>query len=134
MSPASSSHGPLDVRAGALANVPRLALSVAEACEALGVGWDFWAEHVAPDVRIVRRGRRRLVPVAELARWLDANAERALGCTGMAPPDASKSPANRGVRASRAPVEGLAPPSPRIAPAGGTTAGSDRSHGARRAP
>lgn len=108
MSSASSSRDAVHVRAGALANVPRLALSVAEACEALGVGWDFWAEHVAPDVRIVRRGRRKLVPLAELTRWLDENAERALGCTGMAPPDASKSPANRGVRASRAPVEGAA--------------------------
>ena len=72
----------LDRREG----VPRLALDVTEACEALGVSWDFWREHVAPDVRIVRRGRRKLVPVAALERWLDENAERALpsSATGRA--------------------------------------------------
>ncbi len=57
---------------------PRLALSVAEACAALGVSWDFWQEHIAPEVRVVRRGRRKLVSVAELERWLDRNAERLL--------------------------------------------------------
>ena len=58
--------------------VPRLAVSVGEACDALGVGWDFWQEHVAPEVRIVRRGRRKLIPVSELARWLEDNAELVL--------------------------------------------------------
>lgn len=60
------------------ATVPRLALSVGEACEVLGVGHDFWKEHVAAEVRIVRRGRRKLVPVRELERWLEANAETTL--------------------------------------------------------
>jgi hypothetical protein len=59
-------------------NVPRLALDISEACEALGVSWAFWAEHVADEVRIVRRGRRRLVAVTELQRWLDENGERVL--------------------------------------------------------
>ena len=36
-------------------NVPRLALCVEEACEALGVSWDFWAEHIAPEIRMVQR-------------------------------------------------------------------------------
>ncbi len=58
--------------------VPRLALSVSEACEALGVSWDYWREHVSAEVRIVRRGRRKLVPVSELERWLEASAERVL--------------------------------------------------------
>lgn len=58
--------------------VPRLALSVSEACDALGCSWDFFAEHVAPELRVVRRGRRKLIAVAELARWLDENAESAL--------------------------------------------------------
>jgi hypothetical protein len=31
------------------------------------------------ELRIVRRGRRRLIPVRELERWLDENATRALG-------------------------------------------------------
>jgi len=59
--------------------VPRLALSIEEACEALGVSWDFWREHVAADVRIVRCGRRKLVPVTELERWLERRAEAVLG-------------------------------------------------------
>jgi excisionase family DNA binding protein len=56
--------------------VPRLALSIEEACQALGVSWDYWREHVAPEVRIVRLGRRKLVPVTELQAWLEAHAER----------------------------------------------------------
>ena len=73
-------------------SVPRLALSVQEACEALGVSWDFWREHVEPDVRMVRRGRRKLVPVAELERWLEREAETVLGGErhGDTSPDASQ--------------------------------------------
>ena len=52
-----------------------LALNVEEACAALGVSWDFWAEHIAPEVRVVRRGRRKLVAVSELERWLERNGE-----------------------------------------------------------
>jgi hypothetical protein len=59
-------------------SVTRLALSVEEACAALGVSWDFWNEHIASEVRLVRRGRRKLVPVPALERWLDENAERVL--------------------------------------------------------
>jgi hypothetical protein len=55
-----------------------LAVDVDGACRMLGVSWDFWHEHIAPDVRIVRKGRRKLVPVAELERWLDENAVAAL--------------------------------------------------------
>jgi hypothetical protein len=58
--------------------VPRLALSIGEACEALGVGWDFWSAHVAGDVRIVRVGAKKMVPVVELERWLADHAEKAL--------------------------------------------------------
>lgn len=55
---------------------PRLALTVNEACEALGVGHDFWKQHIEVDVRIVRRGSRKMIAVAELERWLSDNAER----------------------------------------------------------
>lgn len=75
--PAAHSRGRAYVNDGRSTS-PRLALSVAEACECLGVGWDFWREHVAPEVRIVRRGRRKLVPVRELEAWLEANADRVL--------------------------------------------------------
>jgi hypothetical protein len=57
------------------ASVPRLALSIAEACAVLGVGHDFWTEHISPEIRIVRVGRRKLVPVGELVAWIDRHAE-----------------------------------------------------------
>ena len=56
--------------------VPTLALDVAEACQALGVSWKTWQEHIAADVRIVRVGRRKLVSVRELERWLDDHGQR----------------------------------------------------------
>ena len=58
--------------------VPRLALTKAEAAEALGVSVDFFEDHIMCELRIVRRGRRRLIPVAELVRWLESSADRAL--------------------------------------------------------
>jgi hypothetical protein len=56
--------------------VPRLALRRAEAAEALGMSVESFERHVQPELRIVRRGRMRLIPVAELERWLDQNASR----------------------------------------------------------
>jgi excisionase family DNA binding protein len=50
---------------------PRLALSPEEAAALLGVSRDYFDEHVIPELRIVRRGRRILVALAELERWLD---------------------------------------------------------------
>ena len=61
-----------------VAAVPRLALSIEEACASIGLGWDAWNEHVAPHVPVVRVGRRKLVPVAALQKWLDENAEALL--------------------------------------------------------
>src|SRR3954451_12668529 len=58
--------------------VPRLALTKSEAAEALSVSVDFFEDHIMCELRIVRRGRRRLIPVAELVRWLESNADRAL--------------------------------------------------------
>lgn len=57
------------------APVPRIALTPAEAAAAIGVGPDFFDEHVAPELRVVRRGRKRLVPVRDLERWAAENAE-----------------------------------------------------------
>jgi excisionase family DNA binding protein len=59
--------------------VPRLALSKTEAADALGVSVDFLEQHVLHELRIVRRGRRRLIPLTELQRWIDLNAQRTLG-------------------------------------------------------
>ena len=57
-------------------DLPRLALSKVEAASALGVSVDFFDQHVMPELRVVRRGRRRLIPVAELQRWLSDSAHR----------------------------------------------------------
>jgi excisionase family DNA binding protein len=59
--------------------VPRLALSPDEAAEAIGCSRDFFDEHVAGELRIVRRGRRKLIPIVELERWLDRSAALTLG-------------------------------------------------------
>ena len=58
---------------------PRLALRVTEAAAALGVSLDYFSMKISPDLRIVRDGRTKAVPVAELARWLDENAAYVLG-------------------------------------------------------
>lgn len=53
---------------------PRLAVELGEAASTLGVSKKFFDEHVRPDLRLVRRGRKVLVPIRELERWLEANA------------------------------------------------------------
>jgi len=58
--------------------IPRLALSREEAAAAIGMGLDSFERHVQPTIRLVRRGRLRLVPIRELERWLDEHAERAV--------------------------------------------------------
>jgi excisionase family DNA binding protein len=58
--------------------VPRLALSPNEAAETLGVSRDFFDEHIASELRIVRRGRRKLIAFPELERWLSEQAAFAL--------------------------------------------------------
>jgi hypothetical protein len=60
----------------AVRHVPRIALSVAEAAVALGVSPDFFTEHIAPELRLVRRGRKKLVAVRELEAWLERTAAR----------------------------------------------------------
>jgi excisionase family DNA binding protein len=54
-----------------------LALTKQEAAEALGVSVDFFDDHIAHELRMVRRGRRRLVPVPELERWVEEHADLA---------------------------------------------------------
>jgi excisionase family DNA binding protein len=55
---------------------PRLALSPDEAAAVLGVSRDYLDEHVIDELRVVRRGRRILIALAELERWLDRSAAR----------------------------------------------------------
>ncbi len=60
------------------APIPRLALSREEAAASLGMSLDSFERHVQPTLRLVRLGRMRLVPIAELERWLGENAERTI--------------------------------------------------------
>lgn len=62
-----------------LAPIPRLALTRQEAADALGMSLTSFENHVQPTLRLVRLGRMRLVPVAELERWLADHAETVLG-------------------------------------------------------
>jgi hypothetical protein len=54
---------------------PRLAVTRAEAARALGMSVNSFERHVQPELRIVRRGKLRLIPVREIERWLEVNAE-----------------------------------------------------------
>jgi excisionase family DNA binding protein len=51
----------------------RLAYTKAEAADALGVSVDYLEDHVLAHVKVVRRGRKVLIPVSELQRWLEEN-------------------------------------------------------------
>lgn len=57
---------------------PRVALTLPEAAEALGVSTDHFRRHVLRDVRVIRCGRLRLVPVRELEAWAERSAALAL--------------------------------------------------------
>jgi hypothetical protein len=61
-----------------LAPVPRVALTREEAAAALSMSVDSFERHVQPSLRMIRRGRLRLVPVSELERWADREAEATL--------------------------------------------------------
>ncbi len=54
----------------------RLALSKPDAAAALDISVNSFERHVQPELRVVRRGKLRLFPVAELERWLRENSER----------------------------------------------------------
>ncbi len=53
-----------------IAPVPRLALSMEEASSAIGVSKAHFKRHVLPRLRVVTSGRRCLIPVIELQRYL----------------------------------------------------------------
>lgn len=65
--------------AGDVAPIPRVTLTRAEAAVSLGMSLDSFERHVQPELRMVRRGSLRLVPVGELERWAEEAAERVVG-------------------------------------------------------
>lgn len=58
---------------------PRIALTKQEAAAAIGVSVDFFEQHVQPDLKLIREGRKVLIPTAELERWVRERAARTLG-------------------------------------------------------
>lgn len=69
---------------------PRLGLTIEEAAAAVGMSESSFKRHVQPELRIVRRGSLRIIPVPEIERWLEGNA----AFTGTARP-ATKMPQTR---------------------------------------
>jgi hypothetical protein len=56
--------------------IPRLLLTRQESARSLGMSLDSFERYVQAEIRVVPRGRMRLVPVSELERWSVENAER----------------------------------------------------------
>jgi len=54
---------------------PRLALTMTEAAETIGCSLNTFQRHVLPELGVIRRGSRILVPVKELERWISASAD-----------------------------------------------------------
>lgn len=61
-----------------LGPIPRLALTREDAAAAVGMSVDSFERYVQPSLRMIRRGRLRLVPVGELERWANESAEGTL--------------------------------------------------------
>jgi hypothetical protein len=57
-----------------LAPVPRVSLTLEEAAASLGMSLAHFRRHVLIDVRVIRSGSVRLVPVSELTRWAEKRA------------------------------------------------------------
>jgi excisionase family DNA binding protein len=57
---------------------PPVAVNTTRAAEMLSVSRDTFRERIEPELKIVRMGARKLIPVAELQRWVAENAEALL--------------------------------------------------------
>ena len=63
------------------ASIRRVTLTKPEAAAALGISVDSFERHVQPELRLIRRGRMRLIPVRELERWATEKAALTLSET-----------------------------------------------------
>jgi hypothetical protein len=52
------------------ADTPALALSIEQAAASLGISQSSFRRYVLPQVRSIKVGKVRIVPVVELERWL----------------------------------------------------------------
>ena len=57
-----------------ISSVDPVAVTRRQAATMVGMSLDSFERHVQPEIRIVRRGAMRLIPVAEIARWVERNA------------------------------------------------------------
>lgn len=71
---------------------PRLGLTVEEAAAAVGMSESSFKRHVQPELRIVRRGSLRIIPVPEIEKWLAMNATMAGVNTAVLGPPGMKRP------------------------------------------
>ena len=55
-----------------------VAVTKPQAADLLAMSVDSLERYVLPHVRVIRRGRLVLIPVAELEAWAEASAERTL--------------------------------------------------------
>lgn len=55
-----------------------LALSKSQAAAALSMSVDTFERRVVPEIRVVQKGKKVIVPVRELEAWLERSAARAL--------------------------------------------------------
>jgi hypothetical protein len=55
-----------------------VAVTREDAARLLGMSLDSFERHVQPEIKLIRRGKLRLVPVGELKRWAERNAEPVL--------------------------------------------------------
>ena len=56
--------------------IPRLALRPEQAAASLGVSCSFFFAQILPELRVVRCGRVRLVPIRSLEDWLAKRSSR----------------------------------------------------------
>ncbi len=56
----------------------KLIVSKAEAADMLSMSINSFDRYVMADLKLIRKGRLVLVPVSELERWAEENAERTL--------------------------------------------------------
>jgi hypothetical protein len=57
---------------------PQIAVGPEDAAQMLSVSRDHLERFIAPDLRWIRCGRRKLVPVSDLYAWAEQNAARTL--------------------------------------------------------
>jgi hypothetical protein len=56
----------------------RVTIGIQEAADSLGISRNEFTKEVLPRLRVVKVGKRKLIPVRELEKWADTHAARPL--------------------------------------------------------